>query len=215
MNHSKEGARRRIAQCVLGGVLLLGTAGCNSDPEPASSSTPGASASERATVQGQKASPTGPVAVSTQIPSLPLGVYRISVRTDDILAAGGDALVGAGTWTLKISRGEYRLECRPIDDPGQDCGTSLPTQTLMEIGPLRGEGDQVWFLPDMPRKAKMIGCEVNSQGPNGCGGNDPYRFTWSTDGPNLRLRDFVGLGDQIGAGPFYASFTYKPWKKIG
>ena len=205
----------------VGVLLALSGTACAGSSTPAATAAPaapttGAIVASRASVPGPTSAPDLTSAtVPAEPAAIPVGVYRTHITRDDLIAQNADDLSDAGTWTLTITRGEYKLECRPVADPGLDCGNSLPTQTLMEIGPLRGTGDQAWFVEDMGRKAALIGCARNSHAANGCGPESPYRLTWHLTANGLTFSDFLGVGDTAGQGIHYANSTLTPWAKIG
>jgi hypothetical protein len=210
------------------GILLAASvAACAGSSTTASTSTSTSATAEPTTssvVAGQASAPgptptTGLITARPTVPAepaaIPEGVYRTHITRDDLIAQNADDLSDAGTWTLTITKGEYKLECRPVADPGLDCGNSLPTQTLMEIGGLRGTGDRAWFVMDMARKATLIGCARHSEAANGCGPESPYGFTWRLTAKGLTFSDFVGVGESAGQAIHYANNTLKPWAKIG
>ena len=149
----------------------------------------------------------------TTVAGLPDGVYRVHLTADE-LATGGEDPGNAGTFTLTIKQGGYRLDCAA--EPGTICGNSAPggRSDENEIGEVHGSGATVWFVQENARKHKDTGCVLNSQDSNGCGPNDPYRMTWSINGNLLSLKDYYGLGDEAGGAEGYQNFTYKPWTKI-
>jgi hypothetical protein len=163
---------------------------------------------------GQSSAPDAASAPPTTVPAIPTGVYRTRVTRDDLLSMGDTDLQGAGIWTLTVKPGTFELECRPISDPGEDCGHSPLFKThpfLVEVGQLRGDRATVWFADDGARKAKLTGCDPHTE----CGPVDPYRFTWKTTGSGLRFSDlFVpGHPSALGANTV-TNWTAKPWTKI-
>ena len=68
-----------------------------------------------------EASELGPV--PDEVPAIPDGTYRAEITLADVEAAGyGNGPGWTGTWTLEIEDGTYAMYCRPIDQPGRDCG---------------------------------------------------------------------------------------------
>lgn len=211
MTTSRSTGPRRAAALVLAGLALLAT-GCSAASSGAAPPPHGSTGT--ASPAAADATPSGTPTVSTEASDLPPGLYRTRLTRDEIISLGGDEFVDAGTWTLIVTKDEYRLECKPVADPGEDCGSSLPTQTLMELGPLRGRGGRAWFVVDMKRKSALIGCTVNSSAGNGCGANDPYSLKWRRTESGLAFSDYVGLGDQAGGASLYGMYTLRPWDKI-
>ena len=149
------------------------------------------------------------------VAGLPDGVYRVHLTADE-LAAGGEDPGNAGTFTLTIKQGGYRLGCAA--EPGTSCGNGNSAtgahEDEVEIGQVRGSGDTVWFVQDNARKHKDTGCVLESQDADGCGPDDAYRLSWSVNGNLLSLKDFYGLGDEAGGAEGYQNFTFKPWTRI-
>jgi hypothetical protein len=150
----------------------------------------------------------------TEVSAIPAGVYRTTIATRQLIAAGVTDLGNAGVFTLTIKAGSYALACVPA--PGTDCGDTAPSQRQdVDVGALRGTGHVVWFAPDNARKAMLTGCVVNSEAEAGCGPADPYSFTWQLTPKGLAFHNFIGLGDQAGSASGYVNFTFQPWTKIG
>lgn len=146
----------------------------------------------------------------TTVPAIPGGVYRTRITRDDVLSLGGDDLSNAGIWTLTVKPGTFALECRPLADPGEDCGHHLPTKThafLVEVGQLRGDRTTVWFVDDAALIAKLTGCNPDSD----CGASDPYRLAWQATGAGLRFSIYAGPGMSTET---ISDWTAKPWIKI-
>ena len=206
---------RRAGRWAMAGALIATlTTGCSgqASPTPAPSTPPTVSTPQQNVTTLE---PTGGLSVPPQPAALPSGTYRTHITRDDIIAEAADDLSNAGTWTLIVTQGQYRLECRPVADPGQDCGNSVTTTTLMELGDLRGTGTQAWFAADMGRKAAEVGCARGSAVGNACGPESPYRLTWALVPDGIAFSDFVGLGDTAGQGQHYINYTLNPWSKIG
>jgi TRAP-type C4-dicarboxylate transport system substrate-binding protein len=139
-------------------------------------------------------------AVPDDIADLPDGEYRVEITTDDVAAAGLDNGDGkSGTWTLTIHEGIYELRCRPLDDPGIDCGHSVEDDPL-DAGYLRGTGNTVTFVHDPELVAKLTGCKlpVSESLPDHCGPGGRATLTWEIKGDSLTL-----------------SGDLEPWTKIG
>ncbi|MFF4249846.1 TRAP transporter substrate-binding protein [Streptomyces sp. NPDC001663] len=154
-----------------------------------------------------KTADTSPTAVA----SIPDGVYRAEITKADVDAAGGDVAGThpAGIWTLTVRSGTYEVRCRPVAEPGDDCGAGDPKQPLVEAGDLRGSGDVVTFVPNAERLSKLTGCELPvSFRPDHCGLDTPYRLKWSLDDEQL-VFDFIG---DIGT---TQSWVIKPYREIG
>jgi hypothetical protein len=159
---------------------------------------------------GQSTAPDAASTPPTTVPTIPTGVYRTRVTDDEVLSLGGDDMQNAGTWTLTVKPGTFALECRPISDPGEDCGHDPLTGThpfLVEIGQLRGDRATVWFIDDGALKAKLTGCDK-------CGTVVPYRFTWKTTGSGLRFSDPFMPGHPASPANPVTNWTAKPWTKI-
>lgn len=160
------------------------------------------------------ASPSGPLTVPQHNASLPTGVYRTRVTRDELVAHGDDDLSNAGIWTLTVAPGTYQLDCRPIADPGYDCGNSPSPPTLKELGALRGDGQQAWFIRDINKVAALTGCIPHSEQQNGCGPEATFRLTWA--GPSeLRFSDYTDVDGTTRGARAAVNFTLKPWQKIG
>ena len=98
--------------------------------------------------------------MSDDVTDLPGGEYRAAITTADVTAAGLDNSDGnSGMWTLTIQRGKYQMRCRPIDDPGIDCGGSVQNLPL-DAGDVRGTGNTVTFVHDPELISKLSGCKL-------------------------------------------------------
>jgi TRAP-type C4-dicarboxylate transport system substrate-binding protein len=142
-------------------------------------------------------------AVPDDIADLPDGKYRVEITTDDLAAAGLDNPDGAGTVTLTVRDGTYESRCRPIDDPGIDCGREIQDDPL-DAGYLRGTGNTVTFVHDPELVSKLSGCKlpVSETLPGHCGPGGGVTLTWEIEGDSLRFS-----GD--------AWWGLEPWTKIG
>lgn len=144
-----------------------------------------------------------------KVPSTPAGIpdgeYRAEISVEDVALAGMTNDAGnSGTWTLTVDAGGFALSCRPLDDPGLDCGKALSSGPL-EIGDLRGRGDLAWFVGRAHLLEQETGCESDS---TGCVVLPPYRMTWTLTGDQLVFRDLV-------PGPADLQWLVKPWTRIG
>ncbi len=109
----------------------------------------------------------------------------------------------SGTWTLTVDAGVFSLSCRPLDDPGLDCGKASSSGPL-EIGDLRGREDLAWFVGREDLLEQETGCRSSS---SGCGVLPPYRMTWTLTDDELVFRDLV-------PGPADLQWLVKPWTRI-
>jgi TRAP-type C4-dicarboxylate transport system substrate-binding protein len=146
--------------------------------------------------------------IPTQVSKLPDGVFRQQVTATEVEAAGRSNNDGlSGTWTLTVRHGTYEVRCRPLGNPGHDCG-NLATDNPVEVGDLRGIGAHVYFVPDATRLAALVGCKLptSSTKSDHCGPALSYETDWKITGDELI---FTGdAADVIGLG-------IKPYKKIG
>lgn len=144
--------------------------------------------------------------IPTKVSALPDGVYRQELTSAVVEAAGHNNGNGAsGTWTLTVRHGTYEVRCRPIANPGADCGNTLSDDPL-EVGDLRGIGANLYFVPNAARLQQLTGCKLppSEENPH-CAPDNPYRVNWSVSGDVLTFSGYVareGLG-------------LEPWKKIG
>ncbi|MET0712676.1 MAG: hypothetical protein ABWZ30_09265, partial [Jiangellaceae bacterium] len=137
---------------------------------------------------------------SAEVSDLPDGEYRVEITTDDLAAAGLDNHDGkSGTWTLTVREGTYEVRCRPLDDPGIDCGQSVEDGPL-DAGYLRGTGNTVTFVYDPELVSKLSGCKlpVSETLPDHCGPGGGGPRTWEIEGDSLTF-----------------SGDLEPWTKIG
>jgi TRAP-type C4-dicarboxylate transport system substrate-binding protein len=169
-------------------------------PEPDVPTVP--EACQQGTADDQSAaSPASPAAGAPgQVSDLPDGEYRVEITTDDLAAAGLDNHDGkSGTWTLTVRDGTYEMRCRPIDDPGIDCGHSVEDGPL-DAGYLRGTGQTVTLVHDPELISKLTGCKlpVSETLPDHCGPGGGGPLTWEIEGDSLTF-----------------SGDLEPWTKIG
>ena len=146
-------------------------------------------------------SPASPAAGAPgQVSDLPDGEYRVEITTDDLAAAGLDNHDGtSGTWTFTVRDGTYEMRCRPIDDPGIDCGGSVQDLPF-DAGYLRGTGQTVTLVHDPELVSKLSGCKlpVSETLPDHCGPGGGVTLTWEIEGDSLTF-----------------SGDFEPWTKIG
>lgn len=208
----------RISSIV--GVLLVACVAACSSQKPASSRPvhplSGSPATAKSTrPHGDEATQSAP---PTTVPPIPSGIYRQKVSQDDVLSSGGDDLGDAGTWTITVRDDHFQLECRPITDPGDDCGHHVSTSNsypyLVEIGTLRGDDRTMWIVEDGALRARLTACVRHSYADIGCGAEDPYRLTWKRTDTGLEFSNFVGLGDQALTRGAVTNWTMVPWTKI-
>lgn len=161
------------------------------------------------------ASPIDPATTApAQRSKLPGGVYRTQLTVDQLHRFGVDDMGNAGTWTLTVKDGTFQLDCRPIADPGVDCGNHNPSMPpTVEVGTLRGTASTVWFVHDMDRMVQLTGCIRHSQAASGCGPEDAYHYNWKVVPKGISFNHFVGLGDWAGL-PELTNFTVQPWTRI-
>jgi TRAP-type C4-dicarboxylate transport system substrate-binding protein len=169
-------------------------------PEPDVPTVP--EACQQGTADDQSAaSPASPAAGAPgQVSDLPDGEYRVEITTDDLAAAGLDNHDGkSGTWTLTVRDGTYEMRCRPIDDPGIDCGQEVEDGPL-DAGYLRGTGQTVTLVHDPELISKLTGCKlpVSETLPDHCGPGGGGPLTWEIEGDSLTF-----------------SGDLEPWTKIG
>ncbi len=153
----------------------------------------------------------GPLGEIPDTPSpLPDGVYRVALTADEITDAGFDHGPGfAGTWTLAVRGSVFELSCRPLDQPGVDCGEQV-SDVPLEAGDLRGTGQTVFFVYDPDRLSRLTGCTLPvSQQTGHCFDGKDYRMTWALSGDELTFTDY--------ASDNWPNDMYlvKPWQKIG
>jgi len=137
---------------------------------------------------------------------LPDGEYRVEITTDDVTAAGWTNGPGhSGTWTLTTHEGTYEVRCRPLDDPGIDCGHSVEDDPL-DAGYLRGTGNTVTFVHDPELVSKLNGCKlpVSESLPDHCGPGGGVTLTWEIEGDTLTFSGDAGDHE----------FVLEPWTKV-
>ena len=124
-------------------------------------------------------------AVPKSAATIPDGVYRVQITSDEVLAAGLDNHDGnSGVWTLSVHNGRYEMRCQPVAAPGDDCGGSTQSESL-DRGVLRGKGDVAYLVSD---------------------GGDVVLLNWvSTSGELLFTNPALNKGWEL---------VLKPWQKI-
>ncbi|MFD8303047.1 TRAP transporter substrate-binding protein [Streptomyces sp. NPDC059690] len=150
-------------------------------------------------------------AMTSATGTIPDGVYRARITHADVAAAGGDVngTHPAGVWTLTVRSGTYEVRCRPVAEPGDDCGAGAPRRPLVEAGDMHGTGDVVTFVPNARRLSKLTGCTLPpSSQRDHCGSDDPYRLKWAVHDDKLVLGAVGDLGTT-------QSWVIKPYEKIG
>lgn len=142
--------------------------------------------------------------------ALPDGIYRVAIPAAEVEAAGISNDPGwSGTWTLRVKDGRYTLSCRPLGNPGRDCGNTI-SDSALEAGWLRGQGHLANFVSDPNRLSRLNGCDLP---PSGAGDNHcvllaPYTGRWALDGRTLTFTAISGAQTP-------AHLTLKPWERIG
>jgi TRAP-type C4-dicarboxylate transport system substrate-binding protein len=142
-----------------------------------------------------------------QVSDLPDGEYRVEITTDEVAAAGLSNGPGhSGTWTLTVRDGIYEMRCRPLDDPGIDCGHSIEDDPL-DAGYLRGTGQTATLVHDPELVSKLTGCKlpVSETLPDHCGPGGGVTLTWEIEGASLSLNALSGD----------VWWGLEPWTKIG
>jgi TRAP-type C4-dicarboxylate transport system substrate-binding protein len=145
---------------------------------------------------------------SSEVSGLPDGQYRVEITTDDVAAAGFDNRDGnSGIWTFTVHQGTYEIRCRPLDDPGTDCGGSVQDEPF-EAGYLRGTGNTVTLVNDAELMSELTGCKLpaSSALPDHCGQGPSVTLTWEVEGDNLTLTGDLVRGYEL---------VLEPWKQIG
>ena len=214
-----------IAILYVGGIAVL--AGCSSTGRTAAAaatSTAPATTTAGASTPSALSPGSGQVGATSSVvqasvssvaatppkttPPIPDGTYRVKLSQDDVLAGGSNDLGSVGIWTMTLSKGTYQVACKWLDASGLDCGNDGKPDTLVEIGPVRGDKSRVWFASDLQAVFKKTGCTPLSE----CGNPDPYSFAWTLRGSDLQFSDTVGFG--ANQGDVYKPWTFKPWTKI-
>lgn len=149
-------------------------------------------------------SPADSPAIPGQTSSIPDGVYRAQIPVALVTAAGDNNGGGwSGIWTLTIKDGTYTVRCRPLDQPGKDCGNVL-LDVPVEAGNVRGTARTVWFVSDPDLLAAATGCTLPpSMGEGHCVKTPPYTAAWTASADGLTFRDSDNL-----------SLVLAPWRRI-
>ena len=202
-------SRAAIGILALACLLVSGCAGGESTA--GSSSNHGASTPVSSGAAAHATASTGqPTDVPAPVSDFPEGVYRTELTVERLHNLGLDDPYNAGVWTLTIRSGRYELDCRPIADPGVDCGGSDPGDTLGEVGIVRGSAPTIWFVHDMALKSRLTGCSVANKG---CGPDGGYHLDWRVVPHGVAFSNFVGLGDEA-IEPAFSTWTVQPWTKL-
>jgi hypothetical protein len=206
---------RRAARLAL--LTALCTAGCTDGPRtPAAGPPTSSSAATASAAASAYAAPT--IVADTQAPAehsaMPDGVYRSQLTIERAKELGLDDPGMAGTWTLTVKAGTFKLECVATSTPGVECGTHNPAlPAVVEVGTLHGTGNTAWFVHDQELLVKLSGCVRHSQKIDGCGPEDAYHLDWKLAGKGLQFNNFVGIGDQA-VFPELSNWTVQPWTRI-
>lgn len=129
------------------------------------------------------------------------GVYRAAIPVSAVEAAGLSNGPGwSGVWTLTVDDATFALTCRPLDEPGRDCGQSV-TDDILEAGRLEDAGDRVHFVSDQQVWAELTGCSVST-----CPLYEDYSAAWRAEGDRLRF------SDPEGAASSYLAIV--PWVRV-
>jgi TRAP-type C4-dicarboxylate transport system substrate-binding protein len=147
--------------------------------------------------------------ISSEVSALPDGTYRTEIRLAELEQKGLSNDDGwTGTWTLQVDRGDYQVSCKPLEEPGRDCGNN-PAEATVEAGQLMGTGDTVSFVSDPQLLSTLNGCKLPpGDAPGQCGLLDTYTMKWAVDGDQLTFTD---------ADPHNSIWNWllKPLQKIG
>jgi hypothetical protein len=140
--------------------------------------------------------------------AIPEGIYRVEITAADVEGAGLSNSDGwSGTWTLTIEDAMWQLACRPLDQPGLDCGGTT-FEGPLEAGELRGADDTVHFTGSDELMSSLTGCELPATGAAGhCAPVFSYVLTWAADGDALTLTDAGSIDS-----PY--TFVIEPWTRI-
>ncbi len=196
----------RVTATGLLGLLVAAMTACSSPAVPGTPANGGASGTPSAS-----AAATGTVPPA-EAADLPDGIYRAELTADKVADLGGGPN-DVGTLTLTIASGGYQLDCKPIADPGVDCGAHDPALgTTVELGYVKGVRPTVWFVHDQAGLSKKTGCVRRADSTQGCGPEGGYHVDWSLSGNQVTWSNYVGLGDEAGPTP---TWWMVPWRRIG
>jgi TRAP-type C4-dicarboxylate transport system substrate-binding protein len=145
--------------------------------------------------------------VPDEVSELPDGTYEVEITLADVAAAGIDNSPGwTGTWTLTIEDGTYQMSCRPVENPGKDCGSST-YEGALDAGYVRGTGNVVYFVYDAEVHSALTGCATTPEVVPPCYPLPTYAVTWALDGDLLTFSD---------SEPFVVyDKVLEPWTRIG
>ena len=132
----------------------------------------------------------------------------MEISVVDVTAAGYDNSDGtSGITTIRVKHGTYTWSCRPLADPGKDCGNSAGESRCLPATFAVAATQSVRIPADLT--AKLTGCLLPASGTlaGHCLPGDPYRLTWSLKGNTLLRTDLY-------AGWPNAQWVDKPWQKI-
>lgn len=153
---------------------------------------------------------TTPVStLPSQRAEIPDGVYRVSIPDSAVRLGGAPEGPGfSGIWTLTLRAGTYVLTCKPLDQPGHDCGNEV-TDDALEAGYLRGEGATVDFVFDSHLLSKLTGCllPASTTDQTHCYPVALVKVSWHLDGKTLRFTSPrpAGIAQHL---------TLLPWRRI-
>jgi hypothetical protein len=140
---------------------------------------------------------------------LPDGVYRVTNSEADLSRSAFDNSGGlTGTWTLKVDNGTYQLTCRPVSEPGTDCGHEV-TDVPLEAGRLHGSGHTAYFAYDAHLLADLTGCTlpVSQSRPGACFDGYNYQMSWKLRGSSLTFSDYRAVTPD-------GQYLVQPWRRI-
>ena len=131
--------------------------------------------------------------IPEQVAGIPDGLYRVEISAADVEAAQFSNSQGlSGIWSLEIEQGTYFISCRPLDDPGKDCGNfvfddEVTFDPIFEAGFVRGSGNTANFVYDAEIHSELTGCELP------CFPLPTYSVIWVLEGDALRFSDLKGI----------------------
>jgi TRAP-type C4-dicarboxylate transport system substrate-binding protein len=158
------------------------------------------------------------IAVPDTLAEVPDGTYRVSLSSDEVLAALGPGKSStSGVWTLRVRAGAYELDCVPHgDSTGSDCdntedlhGTGFDVNPMM-AGRVHGDGEVAYFVND-PQVARArsdctfpAGIQLEQES---CYPRTVDRVSWTFDGTLLAFTDLLA---DVGTW----QLVVKPWERI-
>jgi major membrane immunogen (membrane-anchored lipoprotein) len=151
-------------------------------------------------------SATVPPATESAIPD---GVYRTRITKDAFVVDTDPAT--AGTWTLILKDGTYKVTCEWVDEDGDDCGHSDIPSATVEVGSTAGDATTLWLQYDqaLTEKDPNVAPEepTNEQQP-------PYRVNFTVRGDQV-VFDHLWVAPTAGWQPDGPnSWDFQPWTKI-